>query len=95
MPNPPTPPSIEIGQDWVNLYAQSGITVGTQLLVTCRGKMSAYLAESAAQPPADLDGIEIYPTRQYIIDAESPGLWARMPRASQTGALIVQVDNLT
>ena len=94
MPNLPTPPSITITGDWVDLYAASGIPVGTQLLVTCRGKLSAYLAESATQPSADLDGIEIYPTRQYVIDVESPGLWARMARASVDGALVVQVDNV-
>ena len=87
----PTPPSIPLTNDWIDVYAASGIPVGTQILINTRGKHSAYLAESVAAP-GDSDGIELYPTRQMICDEGSIGLWARSAHNSPYTLIIVQVD---
>ena len=87
----PTPPAIQVAREWVDVYAESGIAVGTQILINTRGKHSVYLAESAAAP-GDFEGIELYPTRQAIVDAGSVGLWARTAHNNPYSLIIVQVD---
>ena len=93
MANDPTPQSITIGEQWTDLYAASSITVGLQVLVSCRGQQSVYLAESVAVPPDDLDGVECYPTRQLIVDEGSIGLWCRTSKATIASRVIVQRDS--
>jgi hypothetical protein len=92
MANDPTAASIAIGPQWVDLYAAAGIDVGDQLLVSCRGQQSVYLAESDTTPPEYLDGVELYPTRQLIVDKESPGLWCRTSKATVASRVVVQRD---
>ena len=87
----PTPPSIALTDQWLDLYAASGIPVGTQVLVSCRGKHSAYLAESVAAP-AMVDGVEVYPTRQACVDEGSIGLWAKAAHNSPNTVVVVQQD---
>jgi hypothetical protein len=93
MANDPTPESIDIGPAWVDLYAASGLEVGLQVLVNCRGQQSVYLAESVAAPADDLDGVECYPTRQLIVDEGSIGLWCRTAKATVAGRVVVQRDS--
>ena len=91
MANNPTPPSITLTNEWLDLYAASGIPVGTQVLINTRGKHSSYIAESASEP-VGIDGIEIYPTRQCYIDEGSPGLWARSAHSAPHTVVVVQQD---
>jgi len=90
----PTPPATPITDQWQDLYAASGITVGEPLLVTCRGTQSAFIAESAGMPADDLEGIEVYPTRQVIVDKGSIGIWGRTAKADTSTRLIVQLDEM-
>ena len=92
MINPETPPSIQLSDEWLNVYAASGIAVGTQLIVTTRGKATAYLAESAAAP-VGVDGIQCYPMKQAFVDAGSPGLWARADNNNPYTVIVVQRDD--
>ena len=89
----PTPPSIPLTNDWLDVYEASGIPVGTQILINTRGKHSAYLAESVAEP-VGIEGVEIYPTRQAICDEGSIGLWARSAHNSPYTLITVQVDEV-
>ena len=93
MPNLPTPPAIKLTNEWQDLYSASGIAVGTQVIVFCRGKHSAFLAESVAEP-VGIEGIETYPTRAMYIDEGSPGLWARAAHNDPYTVIVVQVDNV-
>lgn len=89
--NEPTPQAIPLTDVWVDLYAISGIAVGTQVLVTTRGKHVAYLVESVGDP-GDHDGIQLYPLRQCIVDEGSIGLWARAAHNQPHTSVIVQID---
>ena len=90
--NLPTPPSMVLTSEWQNVYEHSGITVGTQLIVTTRGKATAYLAESVAEP-VGVDGIQCYPMKQAFVDKGSPGLWARADNNSPYTVIVVQQDD--
>jgi len=92
MANNPTPPAILVTDEWVDLYLLSGLTVGSQVLVSCRGKHSVFLAESDTQPALDLEGIELYPTRQMIVDVNSVGLWVRSVNNQINSYVVVQED---
>jgi hypothetical protein len=92
MANPETAPAIPLTTDWINLYSQSGIPVGTQVIVTCRGKYTALVAESAVTP-VGIEGVQIYPTRMMYVDEGSPGLWARADNINPHTVVIVQQDN--
>ena len=89
----PTPPSIKLTTEWLDIFEASGIPVGTQLLITTRGKHTAYLAESVAEPEG-VDGIQLYAMRQAIVDEGSPGLWARADHSHPHTLIIVQVDEV-
>ena len=89
----PTPPAIELTNEWKDVYGAAGIPVGTQILINTRGKHSAFLAESVADP-GDHPGIELYPTRQAIVDEGSIGLWAKSAHNSPFTLIIVQVDEV-
>lgn len=94
MANNPTPPSIVITDEWLDLYVASGIGIGEPLLVTTRGQQSAYIAESAGSPASDIDGIEVYPTRTMLVDKASVGLWGRTAKAGVSTQVIVQLDEM-
>ena len=89
----PTPPSIALTDQWLDVYAASGHPVGTQLLITTRGKHTAYLAESA-DAPVGVDGVQLYPMRQAVVDEGSAGLWARADHNSPHTLIIVQLDEV-
>ena len=92
MANESTKPSMVLTSEWQDVYSHSGIAVGTQVLITTRGKATAYLAESAAAP-VGVDGIQLYAMRQAIVDEGSPGLWARADNNVPYTLIVVQLDN--
>jgi hypothetical protein len=92
MANPETPPAIHLTGDWLNIYSASGIPVGTQLLITTRGKYTSFLAESATTPAAGVEGVQLYPMRQCIVDEGSVGLWAKASKHEPHTVIIVQID---
>lgn len=86
-----TPKAENISGEWVELFALFSIEIGTQLLVNCRGNHSLFLVESDTAPSEDMEGIELYPTRQMIVDSGSIGLWCRANKG-KASAVIVQED---
>ncbi len=69
---------------WVDLYAETGIAVGTQLIIQNIGSGSCRLTESDTQPDIQ-SGYNLIPENQYLTSASTPvGAWAY----SHTGSLL-------
>ncbi len=69
---------------WVDIYAASGITPGTQMIIQNTGSSEAKLYESAVQPIAST-GYNIIPPRLYLTSETIPvGAWA----FSETGTTL-------
>jgi hypothetical protein len=72
LPNTFLPP----GQ-WVDLYAATGITVGTQIVVQNIGVCDVYLASQSAEPPIPSTAHQILRREQESFnDYEDAGAWA-------------------
>lgn len=79
---------------WVNLYALSGITVGTQVTVHNKGSNPCRVATSSLAPTV-VSGLELYsyPESDPIeIAPGEAGLWALSPNGTTT--LLVQEQSL-
>lgn len=71
LPNIEIPPGI-----WTDLYVESGIDVGTQILIQNIGVCDVSLVAQASQP-TDLDAIQILERADFSInDAGDAGAWA-------------------
>ena len=70
-------PSVVIPSNtWVDLYSETGIVVGTRLVVQNIGSADAILSESAAQP-VSTTGHNIIIPRSYLTNASAAvGAWA-------------------
>lgn len=74
---------------WVDLYAATGIAVGTSLIVSNLGTKRVYLAESAATPPLPNDASEGYVYLEpntgidKTFELTPSGAWAYSKRASK------------
>ncbi len=68
---------------WTNLYSESGISVGTQLVVQNVGQ-NRILLHTGATAPNETDGFNVLPVDSipYINQASSSGEWARSVDAS-------------
>jgi len=63
---------------WANVYALSGITPGTALLVQNQSGTLALLQISATAPDVnDNTGRWVQPGVEAVVDAGAPGLWMR------------------
>lgn len=61
---------------WIDLYAETGITAGTQLIIQNIGKDEAVLTESATQPTSGY-GHNKLPSRDFFTNtASNVGAWA-------------------
>lgn len=60
---------------WVDLYAATGITVGTQIVASNKGSVRFTLAASATAP-SDNRGITVEPNQQAINENGDTGAWA-------------------
>ncbi len=70
-------PLVEVQGGWVDLYAATGITVGTQLLVqNFFSRSPVSLADTAGEPTAATGRIRIDPTQFYQNDSGDVGAWA-------------------
>ena len=78
-------------QTWVNLYALSGVAVGTSVIVQNKGNQSCYLAISLAAPANPQMGVILspidYANNTTVVTAGEVGLWAY---CDDTTKLIVQ-----
>lgn len=81
-------PSVTIKfNEWVDLYAATGIAVGTKIIIQNIGSANAKLSESAAQPLPTVGFNEI-PVREFFTNTElNVGAWA----FSETGT-VLQVE---
>lgn len=67
---------------WVDLYAQTGISVGTRIIVQNTGKDDAFLTESPIEPIQGTGFNKIQPL-QYLTNSTSPvGAWALSGRGT-------------
>jgi hypothetical protein len=70
--------NVEIpANNWVDLYALTGLTVGTAISVQNIGSADVYLTVAAAQPPVDHNA--------YNVISRNTGVWLRNT-ARDTGA---------
>lgn len=64
--------------DWIDLYAASGITPGTKILIQNKSNGYALVIEGAVSPTStDLSGRMLFRPDEIEIDAGSPGVWYR------------------
>tara|TARA_R110002012_G_C11655301_1_gene611689 strand:+ start:54 stop:320 length:267 start_codon:yes stop_codon:yes gene_type:complete len=63
-------------KEWVDIYTETGISVGTKLIIQNTGGDSARLVESASEPNLK-GGFNLLRESDYLSSAESPvGVWA-------------------
>lgn len=60
---------------WVNLYAATGIAVGTALDIWNKGSMAVVIAIKAIQPGSNI-GVPLYTAGYKYITAGESGAWA-------------------
>ena len=71
-------------ETWVDVYAETGITVGTKLIVQNTGSSSVKLVESASMPLGST-GSNALPTREFFTNVDANiGAWAK----SKTGGTL-------
>jgi hypothetical protein len=72
---------------WIDLYAETGITVGTQIIVQNVGNANARLTESATEPEyinGSVKGYNRIIPSQYLTSATTPvGAWAYAHRGTR------------
>lgn len=63
--------------EWVDLYAETGITAGTQIVVQNIGSSTCFLVDSATQPDIIKTGRNVIQPNQYLTSVTTPdGSWA-------------------
>lgn len=63
---------------YTDVYAATGIPVGTSLIIQSKSSVGAFLQIRTTQPTAtSQDGILVEAYQFYVIDAGEVGLWAR------------------
>jgi hypothetical protein len=74
------PPVILPGDTWVDIYAETGISVGTKLIIHNNSNNDAILADTATKPDKGY-GFDIIQPYEYLVSADTPsGVWARSDR---------------
>lgn len=76
---------IEVGTDWLDLNAASGIAVGTKMVIQNKGGVDLLVHESVAEPfPGVSDGWLVHGVRQWGSTVEIPAgainVWVRTMR---------------
>ena len=65
------------GNIWVDLYAETGILVGTKIIVQNSGSSEVKLTESAGQPPLTNVGVNPLRVRDFFTNIDgNVGAWA-------------------
>lgn len=77
------PPVVLPRNVWVDLYAETGITPGTSIIIQNTGKDEAILTESATKPISGY-GLNKLPSRDYVTnEAANVGAWAFSSRGTK------------
>ncbi len=74
------PPVILPRDTWVDIYAETGIAVGTKIVIHNNSSSDAILADIATKPDKGygFDNIQPY---EYLVSADTPsGGWAKSDR---------------
>lgn len=74
-----TIPDLQINNSsYTDLYASTGISVGTKLVIQNKSSVGAYLQIKAFQPASNSqDGIFLEAFKFYIVDAGEVGCWVK------------------
>ena len=71
------PPLVVVQGQWINLYAATGITVGTQVIVQNFQSNALIAVSDTASAPTETDGrVAVYQGQFYQNDSGDLGLWA-------------------
>lgn len=74
---------------WVDLYAETGLPVGTKLVIQNIGSTEVYLHSGAAEP-AEGDGFVIMGTYEFFANKQGDaGAWARSVTTRSPGYINV------
>jgi len=77
------PPVILPRNKWVDIYAETGILVGTSIIIQNIGKDEVILTESATEPTSGY-GHNKLPSRQFFTNGTGNiGAWAYTSRGSK------------
>lgn len=77
------PPVLIPQSKWVDLYAETGITVGTKLIIQNAGESEADLTESVGEPIGKV-GVNPIPPKEFFTNADvSVGAWAFSDRGTE------------
>jgi len=77
------PPVILPRNKWVDIYAETGITAGTKIIIQNIGKDEVVLTESATEPDSGY-GLNKLPSRNYVTNSDGNiGAWAYSSRGSK------------
>ena len=81
---PTSLPSVILPRNrWVDIYDETGITVGTSIIIQNTGKDEVVITESATTPSSGQGGNKV-PRREYIgNDSGNIGAWAYSSRGSK------------
>lgn len=82
---------------WVNLYAQSGVTVGNAVSIINKGVSACLICISPSTPATTTVGMPLYSGGQHgdtlSISADATGLWAYVSQGS-TRLLVEDVSGI-
>ena len=74
---------------WTDLYAGSGIAVGTKVSVVNKGSGAINLVIKSSSPSASTLGIPVLPFMSAYVDSGASGLWAYSTN-EKAGLVLVQ-----
>jgi hypothetical protein len=84
-----TLPDIELpANTWVDLYAASGIAVGTRIIAMNKGSMRINAATSAAAP-IDNRGAPVAPNETFVNQTGDSGAWVKSQIAGRVSVAVV------
>ena len=71
------PQLVEVKGQWIDLYAATGIAVGTKIIVqNFQSKSPVALSDTAAEPTSTDGRVRVDPTQFFTNDAGDAGAWA-------------------
>ncbi len=69
-------PDVQLNDDWLNLYASTGISVGTELQIQNKTSNMVHIAISSTKPTSRTLGYAVPPLMGANVPAGESGAWA-------------------